>query len=551
MIAARLKQSAILGYIVAGIVIGPFTPGFVADFSAVEALADLGVIFLLFTIGIQLSLRDLFRVGWVAIGGGSIQVLAILGLGTGLGLLIGWGLLESLFFGAVLSNSSSTVLSKVLDERGEMGSDYGQVGLAWSTIQDLSTIVLVVVLSALAQGSQSIVLDLGWALVKAVVFLVVLIVAGSRVLPWLFDRVAAFQSREIFILSVSAVTLGTAYVASLAGLSLALGAFLAGVAVGESDLSHQILGEIQPIRDILAGLFFVLVGMLVDPLFIFSNVGLVLLTLVLIVAVKGPLCAVLAWLFRYPPRTAVMIGAALAQSAEFSFLLARLGVDLGVVSAAAFNSMLTGAAASIVLFPGLLRFATRMAVKLEQALPESALARMPLTADSSVTLRRHAVICGFGRVGRVIAMALQRRAFSYIVIEQDQRTVRRLRDRGIPALLGHADNPILLERAHLADARALVVAVPDPLAARRIVDYARQVNPELDIVVRTHSETEKHYFEDRGVGEAVIGELELALEMARHTLRRFGVSSSEVLGILQGLRSRAAARANDDWLGLD
>ena len=550
VVAARLRQSIILGYILAGIAIGPFTPGFVADRATVEALADIGIIFLLFAVGVQLSLRDLLRVGTIAIGGGSLQVLVTIGLGYLIGVALGWSPLESLFFGAVLSNSSSTVLSKILDERGEMESEHGQIGLAWSTVQDLSTIVLVVVLSALAAGSQSLVADLGWALLKAALFMAVLVLAGSRVLPYLFEHVAALRSREVFILAVAAVALGTAYVSSLFGLSLALGAFVAGVVVGESDLSHQILGEILPLRDILAGLFFVSVGMLVNPFFVVENLVLVLLTLALIVVAKGLLVAAITWFFRRSAHMALLTGVTLAQSAEFSFLLARLGEDLGAVSATVFSLMMAGTAASIVVSPSLHRIADPAARWLERRLPESPLAHLPAAADLDCRPRRHAVICGFGRVGRVVGVALRRRGFSFVVIEQDQRLVRRLREQGVPALLGHADNPVLLERANVAQARVLVVAIPEALAARQIVDYARRANPRLSIVVRTHSAEEMRFLEDRGVGEAVLGELELALELTRHTLRRFGVTSAETLAIIQGLRARAPLDPSADSLDL-
>lgn len=537
-IAARLGQSPILGYIVAGIIIGPNTPGGSGDLLAVEALADIGVILLMFAIGVQLSVRDLMRVGRIALLGGSTQVILTIGLGFAVGVALGWTWLQALFFGAVISNSSSTVLSKVLGERGEAGSVHGRVGLGWSTVQDLSTIILVVLLSALAEGNE-VFIDLLWAAGLATVFLVLLVPVGARVLPFIFARVAALQNREAFILTVATVALGTAYVSSLFGLSLALGAFVAGVVVSESDLSHQILGEVEPLRDIFAGLFFVSVGMLVDPGFVFRNLPLVILTMFLIVAAKGLMVWGIAWLFRYPARQAMLIGVTLAQSAEFSFILASLGSDLDVLTPAIFSLLLAGAAASIVVAPALHSVAVPFGNWIdERASGKSPYARLPATdEDEESTLRNHTIICGYGRVGSVIGEALQRRGFPFVVIEQDLDIVAELREQGIPALLGNADNRVLLDLVALDQARVLVVAIPDGVSAQRVIDRARVINPRVNIVSRVHDIEEAVRMRERGANEAFIGELELALEMARYTLRRYGLSTVETQAIIQGFRT--------------
>ena len=539
LLAVRLRQSVIIGYILAGIVIGPFTPGFVGDVSAVQCLADIGIIFLMFALGVQFSFRDLLGVGRVALLGGSAQVLLTIGLGYVVGNALGWRPIEALFFGAVISNSSSTVLGKVLSERGELDAEHGRIAMGWSAVQDLSTIVLVVVLSALATGGEGLLVDVFWGVAKATVFLALLAPLGALALPWLFERVAAFRNRELFIVVVAAVALSTALASALFGLSVALGAFVAGVVVGESDLSHQILGEITPLRDIFAGLFFVSVGMLVDPVFVLTHWPLVLVTLGLIVVAKGLLSAAITALFGYPVRTALLTGVALAQSAEFSFLLARVGTDLGVISAAVFSLMLAGAVASIVLAPALHQGAAPVARWLERQQPSRAWTRQSAAMiEPKQSLVAHAVICGYGGVGRVIGAALQRRGLPFVVIDEDPRVVRQLRADGIPALLGNAANRQLLERVNLSQARVLVVAMGDALAARQVVDYARQVNAHLDIVVRTHSAVEAQVLRGQGAAEAVLGELELALEMTRHTLRRFGISALEALSIVQGLRER-------------
>lgn len=544
-LAVRLRQSVILGYILAGVAIGPFTPGFVADIATVEVLADIGIIFLMFAIGVQISLRELLRMGPIAIVGGLLQVVLTMGLGYLAGVGIGWRPLEALFFGAVISISGSTVLSKVLSERGEADSEYGRIALAWSTVQDISTVILVVLLSAVASDGDAFLTDLLWEIAKAALFLVLLAPLGTIVLPWLFERIAALRNREVFVLTVAAVALGTAYTASFFDLSFALGAFIAGIVVSESDLSHRILGEVMPLRDIFAGLFFVSVGILVDPAFVAENLPLVLLMLALIVVAKGMLTSAIVAIARYPVRTALLTGVLLAQSAEFSFLLARLGTKLGAVTSAAFSLMLVGAVTSIVIAPLLYQMVSPLAGWLERRLPGSASA-VPSVVMSHPE-RGHAVLCGYGRVGRVIGAALRRRRFPFVVIEEDPRIVRQLRAQGIPALLGNAANQVLLDRVNLRGARILIVAIPDPVAVRQIVDYARSLNPNLDIVVRTHSETEWEFLQRRGIGEAVLGEQELALEMTRHTLHRFGVSALEIQAILQGLRERGAALEREEW----
>lgn len=536
-VAVRLGQSAILGYIVVGVLIGPYTPGPVGAPGTVAALADIGVIFLLFAIGLQLSLRDLLRVGGVAILGGSAQVLALIAIGYGVGVALGFGSLEALFLGAVISNSSSTVLAKVLGDRGEEDAEHGRIAFAWSSVQDLSTIVLVVVLSALSAGGE-LGADLLLAAGRAFLFLAIALPIGLKVLPWFFEHVALLRSREVFVLSVVAIALGTAWVAELFGLSLALGAFVAGILVGESDVSYQALGELAPMRDVFAGLFFVSVGMLVDPLFVLGSLPLVLVGIALIVPLKGALSALIALVFRLPMRVSILVGVGLAQSAEFSFLLARLGVDLGVVGADMFGLMMSAAAASIVIAPWLhqaapagLRWLERKAVLAEPAAQPS--------PTRGLRPGRYIIICGFGRVGRLIGAALEPRGFSYVVVEEDPRVARMLRERGVSVVQGSAENERILERAGVDHAQVLVVAVPDSIALRQIVDHARRTSPRLPIVARARTRADREFMRQRGVQEVVMAETEAALEMARYTLGRLGVSAAETGAIVQGLRRRA------------
>ncbi len=536
-VAVRLGQSAILGYILVGVLIGPYTPGPVGEAGTVAELADIGVIFLLFAIGLQLSLRDLLRVGRVAIVGGSVQVLVLIAIGYAVGVGLGFGQLESLFLGAVVSNSSSTVLAKVLGDRGQDDTEHSRVSFAWSSVQDLSTIVLVVVLSALAAGGEM-GTDLLVATGRALIFLAIVLPVGLKLLPWFFEHVALLRSREVFVLSVVAVALGTAWVAELFGLSLALGAFVAGILVGESDVSYQALGELAPMRDVFAGLFFVSVGMLVDPEFVVAALPLVLVGLVLIVPVKGLVSGIIAAAFRLPMRTSLLVGVGLAQSAEFSFLLARLGVDLGVVGPQMFGLLMSAAAASIVMAPWLHQAAPAALRAVEArtagARPDTA----PAPAER-LQRGRYVIICGFGRIGRVIGAALEGRGFPYVAVEQDPRVARALRQRGIVVVQGTAENPRILERAGLAHAQVLVATLPDSLALRQVIDHARRINPRVPIVARARTAADREFFRERGVQEIVSAELEAALEMARFTLARLGVSAAETGAIVQGLRRRS------------
>jgi CPA2 family monovalent cation:H+ antiporter-2 len=534
MVAIRLRQSVIVGYILAGIAIGPFTPGFVGDPEIVDSLAQIGVVFLMFAIGAQITFRDLLRVGTVATIGGTIQVLVLIAVGYAVGTALGWGQLESLFLGAVISNSSSTVLAKVLGERGETDTEHGHIALAWSTVQDLGTIILIVLLSALSTG-DGVDGDLLPAIARALIFLAVLLPIGLRVVPFVFERLAATKSREIFLLGVIGLALGTAFLASLFGISLALGAFLAGLIVGESDLSHRVVGEALPFRDLFAGLFFVSVGMLVDPGFVFANLPLALIALALIVVVKGVLSGLITKAFGYPVRTALLTGVILGQSAEFSFLLARLGRDLEVVSPTVFSLMLAGAAGSIVLVGPLHRSVAPLirAIEARTVVPAQETASLS-TEDAGG--RRQAVICGYGRVGRLIGQALERRGFGFTVIEEDRRLVERLRAQGRTVIRGTADNRAVLAQADLAHAAVLAVALPDPVATRTVVDLARRAHPRLPIVARAHSTSERDVLRGLGADEVVVGETELGLEMTRFTMRRLGVSAAEVQAVIQGLR---------------
>lgn len=525
MIASALRQSVVVGYLLAGIIIGPFTPGFIAEAAVIQSLAEIGIVFLMFTIGVQLPLGKLLREGKGALAAAVGQTALMTTLAWGAGLALGLGGGEALVFGGVVSISSSTVFSKVLAERGELDTSHARLGLTWGAIQDLVATAMLAVLpwmSMQPMDSGAVFRDLG----KGLLFLGVLLPLTIIIMPRLLNRLQRRGSREIFVLAVAALAVTMAYTASRLGISVALGAFLAGAAVGQSDVSHHVAGEIAPLRDVFSGLFFVSIGILIDPWFILKEWPLVLVAVVLIVPVKGAVSAVLARWTRHPLRLSVLVGAALAQSGEFSFLLAQAGLQYGIVSRLGFNLMLAGAVISVLLSPAVYK-ATPFALRWWSGRRPP---RAPEAGEEPPPggLSGHAVICGYGRVGRVVAEVLGFQRVPFVVIEEDLTIALELRRRGGTVLVGDASQPDLLRRAGITAAKVVLICVPEKMAARRIVDYARRANPAVRMVARTHSVEDGQRLERLGVTDAVLGESQLALEMGRRALGGFGVPLAEV-----------------------
>jgi len=541
IVAARLGQSVILGYIIAGILIGPYTPGWIADPSTVNAMADVGIVLLLFVTGMDVSPGDFRRFGRVVGVGASIQVLLMVGLGYLVGLALGWDPIPSLFLGAVVSNSSSTVISKILGERGESASRHGRVALAWSAVQDLSTIVLVVLLTGIVEGGDSLPRDVALDVARAGLFLLVVVPLGTYLLPPVFESLRGLRQQEVFVLAAATLALLTAYTATLFGLSPALGAFVAGVVLSESEIRHEVLNGIVPLRDVFAGLFFVSVGMLVEPAFVMENFGLVLVVFALIVPVKALITAGFARLLGLSTRRSVLVGGAMGQSAEFSFLLVTLGASLAALSNTEFSVILSATAISTLTAPWVLGLATPLSRSLERwerrdltEAPEEP----PSALATAARLDGHAIVAGHGRVGRIVTMALLERDRQVTVIDLDPTSVVELRDRGVPAFLGAADNPTLLDLAGVERAALLVIAVPERSVARRLTVMARALNPTIVILARTHEESERQHLESIGADEALFGELELAIEMTRYALRGTGLDQLEVDAYVEDVRHR-------------
>ena len=555
-VARFVRLPAIVGYLVAGMAIGPFTPGIVADQAIASELADLGVVLLMFGVGLHFSLRDLWSVRGVAVGA-LLQIVVTSALGTVIGIAFGWPASQGLLLGLALSVASTVVLLRALTERGELDTAHGRVAVGWLIVQDLFTVLALVLLPTAAlllesQGSASVEAalgEVGFALGRAALLVALMIAVGTRLLPRILLAVARDGSRELFTLAVLAAAIGLAFASSvLFGVSLALGAFLAGAVLAESDLSHQAASEALPMRDAFAVLFFVSIGMLIDPTFLLAQPVEVLAVLALVVGGNSLAALAVVLLRGEPPRTALTVAAGVAQVGEFSFILATLAVGLGLLPAAGFQLVVAAALLSITLNPAVFALADRV----EPAFRDWSLVRRwqarvvrdlePAPAASARTERRHAVVVGHGRVGTLIAWALERRGFGYVVIEQNRRVVEGLRERGIRALYGDGIDAELLRQAGIDQAAVLVVAVADPTTARMVVERARALAPRVEIVVRTHREQAAQSLANTFGARPVVSERELAVQMARLTLRRFGVSANEAEAIAGGLRTITVTR---------
>ena len=538
-LAVRLGLPLLVGYLVAGVLVGPFTPGFVADAGLASQLAEIGVILLMFGVGLHFSPHDLMAVRGIAVPGAVFQIAAATALGATVAHFWGWSWGSGLVFGLCLSVASTVVLLRALEDRGALDSGEGKIAVGWLIVEDLVTVLALVLLPAVsgilggtaaAGAGSGIAAAVGITLAKVAAFLGLMFVVGRRVVPWLLERVAHTGSRELFTLAVLATALGVAVGASaLFGVSFALGAFFAGVVISESDLSHRAAADALPLQDAFAVLFFVAVGMLFDPAILVRQPLHVLVVVFIIMIGKSIAALAIVRVSGYPLRTSLTISASLAQIGEFSFILAALAVSFGLLPPAGQSLIVAGALLSITLNA----LAFRMIAPVETwvrgrprllRLLEPAPDRVPaLRAElDTERLRGHAVLVGHGRVGRRVAEALAAARIPYLVIEQDRGTALALREQGLPVLYGDAARPGLLEHAGLCAARLLVVTAPEPYQARAIIDLARRIHPGIDIAVRTHSDAERAYLVKSRVGMAVMGEQELADAMARYALGRFG-----------------------------
>ncbi|MFC5523749.1 YbaL family putative K(+) efflux transporter [Polaromonas jejuensis] len=545
--AARLRLPALVGYLLAGVIIGPFTPGFVADAGIASQLAEIGVMLLMFGVGLHFSLRDLLAVRKIAVPGAVVQMTVATALGMGVAHWWGWNLGGALVFGLSLSCASTVVLLRALESRGILDSFNGRIAVGWLIVEDLAMVLVLVLLPPLGSwlsGQGAADLDalwtsLGITLLQVGVFVALMLLVGRRFFPWVLWQVQRTGSRELFTLCVVAAAVSIAFGATaLFGVSFALGAFFAGMVMRESEFSHRAAEESLPLRDAFAVLFFVSVGMLFDPWVLIERPLQVLSVVGIIIVGKTVAAGLLVTAFRYPLNTALTVSASLAQIGEFSFILVGLGASLGLLPPEGQSLVLAGALISIALnqlvfkavepFQRWILARSALARKLEAR--DDPMAELPATTEAKY-LSRHVVLVGYGRVGRRIATALAAHHIPFVVAEQNRELVERLRAEGLAAVSGDAVEPVVLIQAHIAQARMLVIATPDTLDVRQMIATARALNPGIETVVRTHNEAEARLLDSEHAGRIFLGEQELAQSMARHVLERSGVSLSHQQGV--------------------
>jgi monovalent cation:H+ antiporter-2, CPA2 family len=526
VLARRIGLPTIVGYLLAGIVIGPFTPGFVGDVDTISQLAELGVIFLMFGVGLHFSLKDLWRVRAIAIPGALGQMVMATLLGFGISRLWSWTPGAGIVLGFAISIASTVVLLRGLMDHGLLNTSHGQVAVGWLVLEDLATVLILVLMPTLVNTSNGFNWgQLGITLLKAAGFVVIVLFAGMRFIPWILMRIAHTRSRELFILAILAIALGIALgAAEIFGISLALGAFIAGVVVSESPLSHQVGADIVPFREAFAVLFFVSIGMLVNPVYLADNIGPILILTALIVLGKPLTTLLMGLIFPWPARTTLVVAASLSQIGEFSFILGQAGIALGLLDQSQYSLILAGAILSITLNPLMFR-AIRPTENLLKKSPglwkllDRQGSPMPLPVEG---IRDHVVIIGYGRVGHHIVDLLGELGVSRLVVEADSERSEELYRRGIPTLYGDAANSEVLTHAGLSHARALVVTDPDEDANALIVTAAHDLAPELPIIARASSEEGTKHLADLGAQDVIHPELEGGLEIVRHTLLQLG-----------------------------
>ncbi|ADJ26418.1 sodium/hydrogen exchanger [Dehalogenimonas lykanthroporepellens BL-DC-9] len=539
ILAHRLKLPVLLGYLVAGMLVSPHGLGLIQDTESIEAMASIGVILLLFTLGLEFSLEELRRIGAVAILGGIAQILATAGAGFGLGQILGWGVAESIFFGFLLSLSSTLIVLKLLMERGELDTTHGRIMTGILLVQDLSLIPLMIILPTLGATDT----DIGPALLsaggKALVFIIGMAAFGFWLLPRILERVARSRSRELFLITVVSVSLAAAIGAEFFGVSAAVGAFIAGLLIGQSSFARQALADIVPFRDAFGALFFVSLGTLADLSFIYQNPLLIIGVVLFILAVKFIICSAVPWLFGYSARTSLATGFGLAQIGEFSFVLAGVGVASGVLRDSTYALTLGAAITTMVLTPFVISLGNRVYHRLERTAFGQRFFNLRgevSGARSTPELSGHAVICGHGRSAAALTKVLKRRNLNYLVIELDPKKIAELRREGVPCIYGDASNPEILGSAQLEKARLLVCTFPGFMDVELTVKNARRINPRLDIVARVEQDRDAEVLKDIGVNELVRPQFEASLEITRHALHRYGVPSTEIQYLLNSLR---------------
>jgi CPA2 family monovalent cation:H+ antiporter-2 len=540
VVARRLGLPTLVGYLLAGMAIGPFTPGLVLERETVSQLAELGVIFLMFGVGLHFSLEDLWRVRKAAVPGAIVQMAAATAAGFAVGRAFGMSAKGSLVLGLAISVASTVVLLRGLTDQGLLDSSAGRLAVGWLVLEDIATVLLLLALPALAAGGGGGVgASLGLALLKAGAFVALMLVVGGRLVPWILLRIARMGSRDLFLLLALTVSLGTALgAAALFGVSLALGAFLAGIVVGESPLSHQVGADVLPFREAFSVLFFVSVGMLVDPRALVHSLGAILALTAVIVAGKGAIALGICAALGQPLRSGLVVAAGLGQIGEFSFLLGQAGVALGALTHEQYGLLLASSLLSITCNPLLFRAiepverALSRRPALRRLLDRSPAAALPPVRE----IRDHVVVVGCGRVGGHIVEVLEHVGIERLVVELDAARAEELAARGVPVLFGDAANSEILRHAHLPDALALVITVPGDAAAALVVASARRLAPRLPIVARASTPPGIDSLAALGAQDVIHPELEGGLEIVGRTLLRLGFPRRQVEAYADAVR---------------
>ena len=538
MLARLLRLPIILGYLAGGIIIGPFGFGWVHDSNTIDTLANVGVVLMLFAIGLEFSLKELLKLGKISVLGGIAQIVLTAAACFGLGMLLQIPVTGAIFFGFIASLSSTMVVLKILMDRGEIDTIHGRIMLGILLVQDISVVPMIVAIQAVG-GSGSLLPSIGIALGKAVGFIALMLGLGYWGMPWFLKKVANLRSQEVFLLTVVAICLAAAYGTYYFGLSAAFGAFAAGLLISQSSYARQAFADILPLRDTFAALFFISLGLLAQRDFFLENWGLVATVVIGIIFIKFLIGSAVTRVFGYSHKTVLMVGTGLINVGEFGFILALLGQATGVFTPEIYNLIVAAAILTMFLTP----FAMAMNSWLYNRLSQTELFARQLTSHidpggriHDMALSRHAVICGYGAVGRRVAEVLEKQKFSYLVIELDPTIITRLNNNNIPCIYGDASNPEILSHADLDKARVLVSTIPDYVATQLTVRNARKINPKLDIIARVHRDADAELLKGIGVSELVLPFFEGSLEMIRHTLHRFGMSSTDIQYVLNNLR---------------
>ncbi|MDX2216638.1 MAG: cation:proton antiporter [Oculatellaceae cyanobacterium bins.114] len=533
LIAALLKQPVLLGYLVGGVLVGPAGLGLVKELVQVETLAQLGAAFLLFALGVEFSFTELKKVQAISLGGGTLQILSTILVTALVSVGIGWvtSPTQGVFLGAILSLSSTAVVLKCLMERNETETPHGRVMLGILVVQDLALGLMLAVLPALDRPADEIGIAVGWAFLQTALLAAGAIAAGIWVIPPLLRLLARTESRELFLLGVVALCLGIALLTEHLGLSIEMGAFIAGLMISEVEYADQTLTYVEPIRDIFASLFFAAVGMLIDPVFIWNNLELILGLVALVFVGKFLIITPLVRAFRYPLKTALIAGLGLAQIGEFSFVLASKGQVLGIVSRPVYLLILGTTAVTLVFTPFVLRLVPQLFVWAE-TVPwikdwlEGADRDIEISED--IPTQDHIVVCGYGRVGRNIVQLLREHQYPVVVIDQSEQVIQQVRELGVSYIYGNAASLHVMESAGVARARGLAIALPDPMSTRLCLKRALELAPELDVVVRAEQDKDIELLYQLGAREVVQPEFEASLELSSHLLMKMGVNPGTV-----------------------